>query len=363
MWNEKWTLWLIATICLTNFVSAARRAVAGEFNFERYQDWNEYESYLRSAAKQFPKIAKLKTIGKSREGRPLIGLKIGSSVEDQNKPGVWIDGIMHSREWPSGQVAVYFIDLLLSGYGNNERITSYINKLNIYIFPVINPDGLVFSKTSPNDTVRQWRKNRAPVNCSGYTTYKRIDTCCEGVDLNRNFDVAFRQTNYPFNNPCSDEYQGPFPFSFNYSEPETIAIRDFFLSPEINGNVQAVISLHTHGQFFILPYNFARKTYPDDYQDLKNVALRAASAITDVYGENEYRVGTGVDLFGIPATGGMIDWIKLNTKTKYVYVIELPPELRTSFAFQMKPHWLLPTCKETSAGLEVIVRQVMNEFG
>lgn len=81
-------------------------------------------------------------------------------------------------------------------------ITNYVDRLNIYIFPVLNPDGFVYSRTSPKDSVRQWRKNMAPANCTGFTNFKKIKTCCEGVDLNRNWDVGFKQSNYPFNNPC-----------------------------------------------------------------------------------------------------------------------------------------------------------------
>jgi hypothetical protein len=46
------------------------------------------------------------------------------------------------------------------------------------------------------------------------------------------------------------------------------AVRDFVLSPEINGKVHAMVSLHTHGQLFILPYNYHKQTYPEDYQEL-----------------------------------------------------------------------------------------------
>lgn len=32
-----------------------------------------------------------------------------------------------------------------------------------------------------------------------------------------------------------------------------------------------------------------------------------------------------------PATGGATDWIKANTNTKYVFVLELPPDLSCEF--------------------------------
>lgn len=63
-------------------------------------------------------------------------------------------------------------------------------------------------------------------------------------------------------------------------------------------------------------------------------------------------MGTAADLLGA-ATGGATDWIKKNTPTKYVYVLELPPDMSTWFAFQIKPHWLLPIGKETWLGIKV----------
>lgn len=330
--------------------------LAAEFDLTRYHDYPEFEHFIQQAAREYPSITQLKVIGTSREGRKLLGLKIGTPPFEVNKPAVWIDGGNHAREWPAFHLAVYFIQKLLDGYGTDEVITNYVNRLNFFIFPVLNPDGFIFSRTSTQDIIRQWRKNRAPANCSGWTNFKKTAMCCNGVDLNRNWDIAFSQSNYPFNNPCSDEFQGPVPFS----EPESRAVRDFVMTPEINGNVHAMISMHTHGQLFILPFNYRRRTYPEDYADLERLAFRAVDAIKSVHGV-EYRVGTAADMLG-PATGGQTDWIKQNTNIKYVYVMELPPELRTWFAFQMKPHWLLPTAQETWKGVKVIIEQVLREF-
>ena len=95
------------------------------------------------------------------------------------------------------------------------------------------------------------------------------------------------------------------------------------------------ISLHTHGQLIILPYNFRRNVYPEDYEELVrvdslhaddqrlqlhtfqlNVAQRAAGlfscislgslkersvlldAMSRVIGGDAYRVGTGADMLG-----------------------------------------------------------------
>jgi hypothetical protein len=327
-----------------------------DFDFNRYHDFVEIEAYIRVVARFNPLIVQLLTIGRSTEGRPLLGLKIGNPAPNNDKPAIYIDGGNHAREWPAFHTAIYFIDKLVSNYGKDAEITKYLDRLNFYVFPVLNPDGFIFSRTSTVSLIRQWRKNRALANCTGVTAFNKKGVCCEGVDLNRNFDVSFKQTNYPFNNPCSDEFQGPYPFS----EPETRAFRDFFVSPRVNGKIHAFISFHTHGQLFILPYNFKRHQYPSDYPELLALANKAADAIRGVH-KTEYRVGTAADMLG-PVTGSASDWVKLNTRIKYVYTIELPPELRTSFAFQMKPHWLLPTAKETWVGIKVIIDQVVREY-
>uniref|UniRef100_A0A7E4V1C3 Peptidase_M14 domain-containing protein n=1 Tax=Panagrellus redivivus TaxID=6233 RepID=A0A7E4V1C3_PANRE len=326
------------------------------FDINRYHDYHEIDAYIREVARLYPRITRLLVIGRSNEGRELLGLKIGANLNDNTVPAVYVDGGNHAREWPAFHVSAYFIDKLVNGFGHDQIITDYLERAHFFIFPVLNPDGFIYSRTSTVSLIRQWRKNRALANCTGVTAFNKHNVCCEGVDLNRNFDVQFKPTNYPFNNPCSDEYQGPFPFS----EPETRAFRDFLLSKDAS-RIKAFISFHTHGQLFILPFNFKRKTYPNDYPELLGLAERAADAIRAVH-DTKYRVGTAADMLG-PVTGSASDWVKLNTPIKYVYTIELPPELRTSFAFQMKAHWLLPTSKETWAGARVIIEQVLSEFG
>ncbi|VDK42300.1 unnamed protein product [Anisakis simplex] len=301
-----------------------------------------------------PSFVQLRDIGTTHEGRKLLGVKIGYPANSTNKRAVWLDGGNHAREWPAFHTALYIIDQLITNYGIDDHITNYVNKLNIYVFPILNPDGFEFSLTSNEALIRHWRKNRAPKNCTGRLG-DRGGICCMGVDLNRNYDFAFVNNVLPYDNPCSDEFQGPFPFS----EPETRGVRNFILSPEIFYKLDALVSMHTHGQFFILPYNHKRQTYPPDIEDLRNLAEKVINEILSVKG-TKYKLGTAADLIG-PATGGATDWIKKSTPTKYVYVIELPPQLSSWFAFQLKPHWLVPTAEETWQGIRVIIEQVIAE--
>ncbi|KHN79052.1 Carboxypeptidase A2 [Toxocara canis] len=334
--------------------STNSNGTAPPIDFNRYHDYYEVKRYLISVADMNPTFVQLRDIGTTHEGRELIGVKIGYPASATNKRAVWLDGGNHAREWPAFHTALYFVDQLVTNYGIDERITNYVNKLNIYVFPILNPDGFEFSLTSDEALIRHWRKNRAPENCTGRLG-NRGGICCVGVDLNRNYDFAFVQNVAPYDNPCSDEFQGPRPFS----EPETRAVRDFLFSSEVYGKLDALVSMHTHGQFFFLPYNHKRQTYPQDIDDLRSLAEKAVAAIRAFRG-TKYRLGTAADLLA-PATGGATDWIKKFTPTKYVYVIELPPRLSSWFAFQLRPHWLLPTAQETWHGISVIIEQVILE--
>ncbi|VDL86583.1 unnamed protein product [Nippostrongylus brasiliensis] len=91
--------------------------------------------------------------------------------------------------------------------------------------------------------------------------------------------------------------------------------------------------------------------YNDKNHFQERLATKAAEKVFS-YRETKYRVGTAADMLGT-ATGGATDWIKKNTPTKYVYVLELPPDMSTWFAFQVKPHWLLPIGRETWMGIKV----------
>lgn len=68
----------------------------------------------------------------------------------------------------------------------------------------------------------------------------------------------------------------------------------------------------------------------NNFQEI--LANRAADRVF-AYRETKYRVGTAADMLGT-ATGGATDWIKKNTPTKYVYVLELPPDMKSKNSFR-----------------------------
>ncbi|KAM3720854.1 putative carboxypeptidase suro-1 [Dirofilaria immitis] len=317
-----------------------------KYRFGDYGSYKEMLKFMRTIEFYYPHITKLVRIGISHEGIPIEGLKIGYPINDNNKRAFWIDGNIHAREWASSHTALYFINQLVSGFGNDPVITRYLKSVNIYIFPCVNPDGYEYTRSEPNPQVRLWRKNRSPQKCIRTTWGGR--RCCKGVDLNRNFDFHWAEIGSS-ENPCSYLYQGESAFS----EPETRAIKDFLLSPEMRGKLDGFITLHTYAQLWIHPYSHKVKSFPDNYVQLKRTAKRAVQRLQKVYG-TKYKIGTGADILA-PASGGSDDWAKDVLGVKFVYLVELRPHLDLSDGFILNKNELIPTAVETWEGVRTVI--------
>ena len=95
-------------------------------------------------------------IGTTFEGRPIEGVEIAAGVnrEHDGRPVYLNMGVHHAREWPSGELPMEFALDLVAGYGSDARITSLLRRVRVFVFPVINVDGFLASRshgTSPAD--------------------------------------------------------------------------------------------------------------------------------------------------------------------------------------------------------------------
>ncbi|VDK46562.1 unnamed protein product [Anisakis simplex] len=321
-----------------------------KYSFGDYGSYKDMMKYMRTIEFHYPNFTKVIRIGSTHEGIPIEGLKIGYPIDNTDKRAFWIDGNIHAREWASSHTALYFINQLVSGYGTNNRITNFIDKLNIFIFPCLNPDGYEYTRSEPSPMVRLWRKNRSPQKCvRSLWGGKR---CCEGVDLNRNFDFHWSETGSS-SNPCSNLYSGEEAFS----EPESKAVRDFLTSDEMKDKLDGFITLHTYAQLWIHPYSHETGTYPMDHVELKRTAKRAVDKLRSVYG-TQYKIGTGADTLS-PASGGSDDWAKGILGVKYVYLVELRPELELSNGFILNKYELIPTAVETWEAVKVVISSAL----
>lgn len=285
--------------------------------FDDFKRLNEINDYMDVLAAGNPGIAEIINVGTSIQGRPIRGLRIANdtSGEAACKPSVLFNSMQHAREWISPMVAMYTADQLLAGYGVDQNITDLIDRTEILIVPVVNPDGYEYTWT----TYRYWRKNRRNNGSGSY-----------GVDLNRNWGYAWGNNNGSSGDKWSEVYRGTAPFS----EPELHGLRDWSNS---RPRMAAQVDLHSYGQWILWPWGYtsAQPPYAQTFTSLGN---EIKQVIKSVHNRN-YTAGQANTLL-YPVSGGCLDWYLGGVDT-----INYTLELRGS-DFVIPPNQIIPNGEE-----------------
>lgn len=116
----------------------------GEFGWTRYHTLNEINAFLDDLSKKYPNNVEVIIGGKSYEGREIKGVKLRFAAAE--KPGVFIEGGIHAREWISPATVTYILNQLLSS--NDPNVREMAERHDWYIFPSFNPDGYEYTHTT-----------------------------------------------------------------------------------------------------------------------------------------------------------------------------------------------------------------------
>src|SRR5512135_665120 len=111
------------------------------------------EQDLRRLVDREPEVVELREIGRSLEHRPIWALRIGERRGSTDK--VLFLGCHHAREWISVEVAYRLAEHLV-GAANSAPIQDWLQRAELWVAPMVNPDGHEYSRTQD----RLWRKNR-----------------------------------------------------------------------------------------------------------------------------------------------------------------------------------------------------------
>lgn len=108
-----------------------------------YHDYTNMTALLEFYATNYPSLCRLESIGQSVQGRELWALKITSRPDvAADKPKVNYISTMHANEPLGTEMCLYLINRLLTGYATNDaRIVHLVNDVEIWILPLMNPDG------------------------------------------------------------------------------------------------------------------------------------------------------------------------------------------------------------------------------
>ncbi|RLC45859.1 MAG: hypothetical protein DRH57_07225, partial [Candidatus Cloacimonadota bacterium] len=212
---------------------------------ETKEQWHWYDDIIAlmdSCATTFPDICKKVMFGQSVEGRQLTACVISDNVDiEENEPEIMFDGGIHGDELCCSENTVRMIRHLCVNYGIDQEITELVNTREIWLYPMVNPDGRVH--------VVRYNAN--------------------GVDLNRDWGYMW------------DGWGGSWGA---YSQPETKALRQCMY------NHQFVVhtTYHAGTEYISCPWSY-RPDHCPDYNHIMQLAGVYSS--TSGYANLEYGQG------------------------------------------------------------------------
>ncbi|GAA4908692.1 zinc carboxypeptidase [Stackebrandtia albiflava] len=285
----------------TVYKDPAPVTTAADTYYGGYHTVDAHEAHLDQVAAAHPDLATVYDIGDSwlktqgRGGHDIKAICLTRKTDgdcalspDSAKPRFTVVAQIHAREVATGEIAWKWIDSLVNGYGTDPAVTTLMDTTEMWVVPIANPDGVDIVASGGDQPVLH-RKN---ANDS--------DGSCVGVDLNRNSSFEWGADS---SNPCAQTYQGP----QAASEPEVTALEDLFrrIHPDQRGTnptdpapVDArdvFVSLHSYGDYIIVPWGYTEDTSPND------AALRGLGAA--MAESNGYLVGTNGDTVGYSTSG------------------------------------------------------------
>jgi carboxypeptidase T len=303
-----------------------------------YHNYDETVSQLTNVAGAYPQIVQRIGLGSSYEGRPVYALKVSDNVAtDEAEPEVMFTANQHAREHLTVEMALYLLDELTSKYASDARIRNVVDSREIWIVPMVNPDGVEYDIAT--GIYRSWRKNRQPNAGSGAV----------GTDLNRNWGYRWGCCGGSSGVFSSETYRGASAFS----APETRNVRDLVDSRVVGGvqQIKASIDFHTYSELVLWPYGY---TYTDVPADMTADDQAVFSAFgQNMASTNGFTPEQGSDLY---ITDGTIDDWLYGQHRIFSYTFELYP--RSSNPGFYPPDEVIG--RETSRNREAVLRLLEN---
>ncbi len=225
------------TIRTSNAAASAIDALAD------YTDPQELSAFMDQVVAAHPDLAKKIVLRNTLyEGQTQYALQITKDVAADNaRPSFILDAQHHAREIMTPEIAKDMIGYLTSRYSFDAQVRHWVDNINIYVVPSVNPDGGMYVFTTDS----LWRRNRHP-SCA--------------VDNNRNYPSGWGICNGSSTSCSSDTFRG----TAGGSEPETQGLMQL----TSDAHPFFTLSYHSYGEYLMYPYGCSD---PDELSALDEV--------------------------------------------------------------------------------------------
>lgn len=248
-----------------------------------YQDYDTIKNQLEQWKKESPGVVSTGTYGTSTKGAKLAYIRITNHLDTTSKKKVLITACIHGNEPLACSTVMSIIGTMLNNYATDNEVTNIINTRDIYFVPVVSPDS--------------------------YPHSRHVD----GVDPNRNF---------------------PEPTNLRKSIKPLDDLQKWFLKEKFN----AVISTHTFGRIFLIPYGDNNKLCPNN-EDYTRI-------IEKMQALSGYRKQRACETYSRPIFGTEVDWYYRNGAL--------------SIVVEMGKHQVIPSIKDIKIELDMTYKAYLH---
>lgn len=222
-------------------------------NFDKgYHTYDTMLAELKSLVAKAGEIAELVDLGptyetlKGKADRRIWAVHIRKG-DASGKPGVVFLGNHHAREIVTPEICLNIARMLVEGYGKDAEMTSAVDGRDIWIVPMVNPDG--HARAAKGD---DWRKNTDPETSLVSAFWGAYGP---GVDLNRNYTYHWGEGGAS-TQPDDPTYRG----RAAGSEPEVQAVMKLVSSRKFT----YLMTYHSFSNLILWPWGYTDDPPPDD---------------------------------------------------------------------------------------------------
>ena len=286
-------MFAVLAVMLLLFIFTSSYIIQTASSEAEYPTYNEVVEQLKKTAEDFNDIAELHEIGTSVDGRKIYALKISDNVttNEKDEKEILFMAVHHGNEKVGVPITMALIKKLTTEYTTNPKIKEKVDKHEIWIVPMVNPDGYEKNRrANPNyvdlnrNYAEKWKAPRI-YNETDPDWASILEKAKEILKKTENRDITDEEAKeklirYNQLTGAASIRAGEWAFS----EPETQAIKG--LAEGFGGKVDGFrfsISWHSFGGEILYPwcYDSFRKTYKNagDETQFRSIAEEMSKAI------------------------------------------------------------------------------------
>src|SRR3990172_8461646 len=143
--------WCLIFISIGTFDLFINKRVEAGWNFKSekknalplvYRSLSYIQTEIKKIKLAYPQLVYIEKIGSSTTlNQPIWAVRVSdNATQREDEPKILFMGVHHAREPIGANICLELIKRLCQNYGKDDKITNWLNAIEIWFVPVVNPD-------------------------------------------------------------------------------------------------------------------------------------------------------------------------------------------------------------------------------